>query len=850
MVDEDDVADLVADRPELASSLEAVLGVDAERDRWSFDDVPVDTGRFGEIVGNGLVDEDDDGYYVADPETVRAGLAADRSASQSADTADIDRETTGTAETEKTEKERIVETGKTEREGVVEGERAGERAAERARGLVARISAVVGSGRGLTPSTVPARRTLAVLAVVVAFVAARASNWDSAFRDGNVALMGNDPYYYRYWVETLLAESNGPLDLGVLADAPTGEPLLVATLWWVSALLGGTAETAGLVLAWYPVVAGLAVAGLLYLLAARVFEDHRIGLVAVAVLAVVPGHAMRTALGFADHHAFDYVWLMGAIVALAWLATVDADSDLSLHDRIPRAGTTALGVAVAGLVLAWNGSPVVLAPVALLLALRTLLAVAADRSAVDANAAVLVGLGLAAVLSLAMHFAFGWQALVVVLVPGLLCVGGIAVVALGVVARRRDLSVEAHAGLQAVSAVTGLGVLSVAVPAAVSQLGSRLTFLFAPRNIGETVSLFDPSRTFGVDLVGLVVVFALPMLVIGLWRGARGETPWLVVSVFGWWFVGLSALQLRFVGQLAPLAAFFAAVGFLRLLVYFDLAAASSAVGGPGTDSDDSSGSDGGRGTEATWIERDTLTVRAAVAVLVVGALLVGPAAAGVTDEVSSPAVEDYVYDSATWIGHDADQRGLNASESYVFSRWGNNRVYNYFANGESESYAYAQGNYTDFIDSDDATGWYERLRDRVGYIALEAIPRKDDTIFQHLWVTQGSRWAERGYDAVSHYRAVYTSEDYRARVFTLVPGATVTGTAAPNAIVGLTTQVSIPNEGFTYWQRTTTGDDGSYEVVVPYPGEYELTVGNETTTVTVPESAVGNGSVVAAGGG
>jgi len=826
MVEEDDVAELVTDRPALASAVEAVLAVDDERDRWSFDDVPVDTGLFGEIVGQGLVDEDDDGYHVVDPAAVRAGLAAaERSASGSYD------ETTTNGGGPR-EPEVTAGTGETNSP------------------LAGVVSTVVGWLNRFTLATVPVRRVLAALAVVALFVAARTSAWGSVFRDGRVVLMGNDPYYYRYWVETLLAQSNGPLDFGVLADAPTGEPLLVATLWWVSSLLGGTADAAGLVLAWYPLVAGLVVAALLYVLGARVFGDDRIGLVAVAVLAVIPGHAMRTALGFADHHAFDYAWLMGVIVALAWLATLDTetDNDGALLDRIRWSGVIALGVAVAGLALSWNGSPVVMVPVALLLALRTLLAAAEDRSPVAANVSVLVGLGLAAVLSLAAHLLLGWQAPVVVLVPGLLCAGGVAVVALGAGARRLELSIRAHAGLQVVSAAAGLLALSVAVPAAVSQLRSRLTFLFAPRNIGETVSLFDPTRTFGADLVGLVVLFALPMLAVGLWRGLRGETPWLVVSVFGWWFVGLSALQLRFVGQLAPLAAFLAAIGFVRLLVYFDLTAASRAVGGLGTESDGSSPNNGSRGAEATWIERDSLTARAVVAVLVAGALLVGPAAAGVTDEVSSPAIDDRVYQSATWIADDVDRRGLNASESYVFSRWGNNRVFNYFVSGESQNYTYAQNNYTDFIDSGNATGWYERLRDRVGYVALEAIPRKDDTIFQHLWVTRGSRWADRGYDAVSHYRAVYASEDYRARVFTLVPGATLTGRASANTTVEASTRVSVPNDAFPYRHQTTSGLDGQYELVVPYPGSYEVTVGNETTTVSVSESAVRNGTSVSVG--
>jgi len=847
MVDEDDVANLVADRPELASSLESVLAVDEERERWAFDDVPVDTGVFGEIVGQGLVDEDDDGYYVVDPAIVRAGIAAaERPTPQS----DDESETGGEATRETRTAAEAGEAGETT--GAVSS-------------IARAISTVTGSEREFAPSTVPVRRALAMLAVFALFVAARISNRGSVFRDGDAVLMGNDPYYYRYWVETLLAESSGPLDLGVLADAPTGEPLLVATLWWVSSLLGGTADAAGFVLAWYPVVAGLVVAGLLYLLATRVFGDHRVGLIAVTVLAVIPGHAMRTALGFADHHAFDYVWLMGTIVALAWLATVDADAagDGSLLDRIPWPGAIALGVAVAGLVLAWNGSPVVLAPVALLLALRTLLAVDADRSPVVANVSVLAGLALAAVLSLVAHFAFGWQVPAVVLVPGLLCVGGVAVVALGVFARRRDLSIRAHAGLQVVSAAAGFGVLSVAVPAAVSQLRSRLTFLVAPRNIGETVSLFDPSRTFGVDLVGLVVLFALPMLVVGLWRGVRGETPWLVVSVFGWWFLFLSALQLRFVGQLAPLVALFAGFGVIAVFDRLGLAPGTPTLATVADDSDSDDGT-GAVDSNLGWFDRTELTVRSGATVVVLLGLLVGPAAWGVSDTVSSPAVEDRVYETATWIAEDADRRGLSESDRYVFSSWGDNRIYNYYVSGEAQSYAYAQDNYLEFLDSDDPAIWYDRLENRTdsataignatetwngtGYVVFEPLKRYPGTLFHHLWTTYGSRWSERGYDAVSHYRMVYVTENYRNRVFVLVPGAPITGDAEPGTTVEVKTEVEVPNTGFDYRAQATAGPDGRYSLVVPYPGEYELTIGNETATVSVPESAVRNGTGVSVG--
>ncbi|QSG08040.1 UDP-glucose 6-dehydrogenase [Halapricum desulfuricans] len=47
---------LLEDRPDLETALEELLTVDAERDTWTFDDVPVDSGTFGELVSREIVE--------------------------------------------------------------------------------------------------------------------------------------------------------------------------------------------------------------------------------------------------------------------------------------------------------------------------------------------------------------------------------------------------------------------------------------------------------------------------------------------------------------------------------------------------------------------------------------------------------------------------------------------------------------------------------------------------------------------------------------------------------------------------------------------------------------------------
>jgi dolichyl-diphosphooligosaccharide--protein glycosyltransferase len=79
--------------------------------------------------------------------------------------------------------------------------------------------------------------------------------------------------------------------------------------------------------------------------------------------------------------------------------------------------------------------------------------------------------------------------------------------------------------------------------------------------------------------------------------------------------------------------------------------------------------------------------------------------------------------------------------------------------------------------------------------------------------------------------------------VFTLVPGATLAATAAPNTTVTVTTTTTMAGADATieYDRRVETDAEGRYRVTVPYPGEYTVPNG----TVTVPESAVLNGTDV-----
>ncbi|MFC7177000.1 STT3 domain-containing protein [Halosegnis marinus] len=145
-----------------------------------------------------------------------------------------------------------------------------------------------------------------------------------------------------------------------------GEPLLIVALWAGAEVFGGTRAAVGHVMSWYPVVSAGLTAVMLYLLGVKISGDQRVGIASVALLGVLPGHAMRTSLGFADHHAFDYIWLALVVLSMAVLIASAHRSDQTIL------GVCGLGVGVAGQTLAWDASVLLLIPVGLTIAVLSI----------------------------------------------------------------------------------------------------------------------------------------------------------------------------------------------------------------------------------------------------------------------------------------------------------------------------------------------------------------------------------------------------------------------------------------------------------------------------------------------
>jgi len=750
MVTAREVDELVADRPELRADVEAVL--DAE-EPFAFDDLPLDSGAFGEVVAAGIVEETDDGYRVADRSAVERGLAGD----------------TGSDDV----------------------------------------------GLDISPSlpTVD-RRLVGALAGALLFLALTRTvvAYGTVFRDGAVVLSGNDPYYYRYWVEGLLA--NPEITLESLPGGVTkGEPLYVATMWAIAAALGGGATTTGQLLAWFPVVSAVVSGSFVYLIATEVTGDRRVGIAAILMLAVVAGHGLRTSLGFADHHAFDYPWL--GLTGLALVAL--ADGEIRRHPTRTLLGTVGLAAGVSGQVLAWEAGPLLVVPVGLVVAALAVVWVRADRSPLVAGAPVVVGLAGAAAVTWGAHTSLGWHTPVVASAPALL-----AAVATGVLLVSELVFRVRPDERLAAGAVLGTGAASVAgvavgAPETWATLTSRAdAALFRSDPIAETQGLFSDAGGW-LLLFGFVLVVALPYLAWAT-RRALDDEPWVVPVVYAWAFFVLSAIQVRFVGEFATFIAVFAGLAFVHVAERVDVARLPKPFDGD--------------------VDGRRLAVpdaRQAGALVVVFLLVGGLGLVQVPIKTDQITTDAEMYDTAAWIAEDLDD-APEERPSYVFSPWSHSRMYNYFASGDSRSYGYARANYQTFLASPNETAWYDRLRGRAGYVVYSDVQAPSGSIAERL-SAYGSRTENA--TGLAHYRAVHVSEGGEYRVFTLVPGATITGTDEPNATVRVSTTVEVSDRRIDYERRVTTNANGNYSVTVPYSGTYR--VGGSEIQVT--NDAVRNGT-------
>ncbi|TQQ83377.1 hypothetical protein EGH24_00845 [Halonotius terrestris] len=772
-------AELLADRPELEDALRSILAIDDDGP-WTFDDVPLDSGAFGEIVSTGIVESvGDDTYRLRDPTAVRAVL----------DGASTD---SGTDEPQSQSFD---------------------------------LGAV--RHRLRTPDPV----VTGVLAGLLLFVVVMrtAFSWSAVFRSEHVVLLGNDPYFYRFWLDEL---TRRPATLGSLpAGMRSHDVFMIASLWVGTLLLGGTQQAVSTVLTWYPVLAAVTVGGLLYWIATVSFGDRRVGFAAVAIYAVTPILAYRSALGFGDHHAFDYLLVTITVAGLVALVSESAAWRTATLRRAT--GVAAMVLGVAGQVHAWRGGPLLLAPLAVYITASVLFDRRAARDPLRANAWFLGALGIASVVALLAHGGLGWSPLFRAVTPLLIFGGSLVAVGIGVLAQRLELRARTVFGAEVIGGIVVAGLVWVSVPAVRNAIDEGLAYFVRTGSTGitETVSILSPELGVVVTpfyYLGATFVFGLVGLAGVSYRLVDVDRPaWLVLGAYGWTFFAAALVQLRFASQFGLLCAVFGGVVFVYLLSAVDLIEPISGVE---------------RTREATAENGSvSLPPLRTVALIAVVFLFIGGFGAFQTAvDTGDLAVEDSTYESSLAIDDYATATNTTWPENYVLSQWSWNRAYNYYVNGQTESYTYARNNYREFLGATEPGSWYDRLQEKpVGYIVVE--PTVNDpfpaSMQARLWSNWGS--ATETTAGLGHYRAIHATDD--RKVYELVPGAELTWTGAPTETRTVQTTLTVGNETVVYERRVTAGDDGQYSVRVPYPGSYEI----GSDQMTVSEAAVRNGESI-----
>lgn len=681
-----------------------------------------------------------------------------------------------------------------------------------------------------------------VLLIGSVIVVLRTYIYGAVFRKGDVVLLANDPYFYRYLVENLVAAADGVTDVAALTSQTKTAPLLIAVLGWLAELAGGTPAAAGTLSAWYPVVAAVATGGLAYAATARLTGIRWAGIAAGLTIAIMPIHVVRTALGFADHHAFDYGWLALTLLALVVLADTD---DASSRAAWLAAG--GLGLGLAGQVLSWVGGIILLVPLGIYAQYRALLAVRTGVSPLRENALLIGGIGTGVVLVVLAHVAFGWHPRSVAFAPVGLLVGVLGLFVAGEVARHTSTPTPTAIGIETVGLVLGGSlVFSLHATQSLVNRGREYVALIAPSDVVEGSSMLGGPWgivTGPFSLFGLLFVLALPYLVVATWRVVRGRRPaWAVPVIYTWYFVGAALLQRRFAGELSVVVAPIVGAGLISITSQLGVLRPLDPFG---------------ERERPLRLDLDVPLSR----VYLLAVLLVLVASASFVQiplKMNQATYDAAEHDAARWMRSYADEHGLEYPQNYVLSWWSENRMYNYFVSYHSVPslrYSYARSNYAPFMNSASPTETYERYRDRVGFIVTTDSYRPSVRVVNGSRTRSLSMYArlhERltsrgdGVPGLAHYRTLWVSEDASVKVFTLVPGATVTGTAAPNTTVAVSTDVSLEHTTVTYRRVVETNATGAFSVTVPYPGTYA--VGN--ATVVVSESDVTEGRTVTVSSG
>ncbi|WP_252699111.1 MFS transporter [Natronosalvus vescus] len=774
----DATATFLEEKPDGERALEAVLEVDAEHETWTFDDVELDSGTFGELVSRGIVEKVDGEYQLVNREIVAAVVAGEDIGAYSSD-----------------------------------------------------------SGPSITLPSIDlgiwgdVRALLGLAGALLLVFVMRITQYGSVMRGDDVVSPGNDPYHYRYWMEELLAESTSPTDIGLLAEMPAGamsrRPLTHALNWWFATLLGGDQWAADMVAAWLPVVASIALGVVIYALAVVVTRDPRMGIASVVLFAIAPVHVVYTQIGFLEHRLHQYFWLGVTLLALAWLAVdftrrrEDSETQEAIRGHLESPVTwlwaVVLGVALGFSVHLWGGSPLLFIPFAAYIGLRTLLDVREGISPTLANLPVLGGLVIGTVISVWMHTSWDWRLAFVAYTPAMVLGGAIAVMALGDLWRHLEIHVGGLAALEAVVAGLGVYLLRTYRPDDWAQARARADDLFLREGYTESASLFtfDYGVIFG-PVIQLGVSFYLAMAILGwvCWALYRDYEPaWLLLGVYTIILTVLAGIQIRFAAQLAIPLSVLGGVGLVYVLSTLDLVRRPMPFRSPEPVTP-ARADGGGDDPVITAPDVQTTAYIVGIGLLICGMSLIY--APGLAGQVS---YDDPEYEAVMAIEEHANETEREFPGNYVLSHWGDNRMHNYFVNGESRGYGYARSNFDDFRLDDDPDRYHEAFGDRVGYVLVTDREAHSGTVQTHL--LEGLGVGEGDGEPLEHYQLLYVDDDRSVAAFALVPGATLEVGSESGENVIVSGDIFVSGESLEYERTVTVGEDGKLEVTVSNPGTY-----------------------------
>ena len=748
------------DHPDQEDTLAALLEHEQRHDSWAFDDAPVDSGQFGELVSRSFVEKTDGGdYRFADRASVEAILDGEEPDPETAD------------------------------------------------------SSTAAFSFDVSVPAVDTRTFAALLGALAVVIAARSLFFRSVFREGYVVSPANDPYFYRYWQAELLEHSGGPTDLGMLATV--GEltrirPLSHALNWWFADLFG----SASLVAAFQPIVASVLLALAIYGLAQTLTADHRIAVGSVLLFALTPVLVVYTGLGFLEHRPYQYLWVGVMAFSLGWLGMDltrrhrDSQSNPALaHARDPRAWAVAavLAIAVGAMAHTWGGSPLSFLPVAAYFAFRVVQDCRERLNPLLANGPALAGVTAGSFLALAIHLRWGWHESIAATVPVVVALGAIAVAVLATGWLRFDLQPAGLLAAEGVIAAVGAGLFWRLRPEDVARLQERSDALFGRETALETSSLFTTEQAiiFGpLSQIGIGFYLALIPLGYATYYVSREYDPaWLAAVCFTWFYLVLAAIQVRFAAQFSIFCAVFGSVGLVYLLGAVDLARPPTLFDRDALD-----------GPSIKLPETRTVGIYlvAVIAVVLLLNLIFVPSLLAQTQ------YSDEQFEAALLIDDHAEEIDRDHPQNFVLSEWGDNRMYNYFVSGESSGYGYAQSNHVPFISDTDPDSYFGQFDGRVGYVVLTDVEAPERTVQAQLFDEFGA-----GNESVAHYQLLYAEGEVRA--FVVVDGAVVQTNAEPGENVTASTDVETAGKQFSYERTATADEEGTVALQVAYPGAYDI---------------------------